>query len=679
MNQAAAFSPGGPYGSGGGGAGPSHLKQGGNGMYNLSDTPLPRYGPNGEMTVIEGRYGLRVYAAEGLRAFYTLTDHAPIELRIRQVYCRRRTGYYLPELEQRDEYAFAAQRELQMERRNGYVNFGRSEYVFNVVSANEVVLVIELLCERRLVAWTEVLMDSLGEKVRRLRHPPIDVAGAIRDFTLRSTTATIGVEAFRARWDNMGCDDDDAPPPAAQTSPSTTMSSAPAPEPEPQRPEEPPKFVPNPCDFYVDGVEGVPMNVDVSRVHVYLCEGETLGNLVLTSYQEEASPCSTPAFRCKTSVEPSPDLLVVVVVESIANGTKYVLGHAIVPVPEGAPIGNYKSRLLRGEPNMDALLPEDDNPLDYPPCLMVKYRLHSPDPRKQYRTLEQLNEDETQLIKDRAQVPVETPKQRGVRQVDMQGQFQRAHPPNTDPDAVRAYPLLTFLAPYNAKRGFFIYLSHLRGMPSTRALHKVVVTFNGKSQFTKEHDYKSDIGCPHFRDAKFVFPKAALSPFAVATLSLWRFTVTGDKATPDVEQIGHTYVPIFVSSYLRTGVWTLPWFAGPPKEDVLRKMKKHPVKDVITDCLAPPQHVLKCLEPKASVTLAIGDPLRYDELTLKYETMPTPVRIFFPDTVRHEFPYEGGRDGYFGHALSKVAGNENLVRFTERMNMLLGQQPGVNT
>jgi hypothetical protein len=479
----------------------------------------------------------------------------------------------------------------------------------------------------------------------------------------------------------MGYDGGDAEPgPApAPASTASSMSTPPKTPPPPQEPQSAPRFVPDPCDFYVDGVEGVPLNVDITRIHVYLCEGETLGNLALTVYQEENSPCSAPIFKCKLPVEPSPELLVCVTVECMYNGIKEVLGHANVPVPNGAPIGNYKSRLFRGEPTPDALLPDEDNPLDYPPAFFIKYRLHSSDPRKQYRTLEQLNEDEEVLIKDRARQPSETPKGKGIRQMDMAGHFQRGLPPPTDPDRPRVHPNVTFLAPYNPKRGFFIYISHLRGMPSTRALHKVVVSFDGKSQFTKEHDYKSDIGCPHFRDAKFVFPKAALNPFAIATFTLWRFKVDGDKATPETELIGHTYVPVFVMSFLRSGLWCLPWFEGPPKDEVLKKLKRAQAKDVITSCLEPPKHVLRCLEPKCTVTFAVGDPLRFDELTLRYETAPKPTRILFPDTVRHEFPYEGGRDGYFGHALSKVPGNENLVRFTERMNMILGQQPGVNT
>jgi hypothetical protein len=671
------------YGGGGGGGGAAaaggggrQLIPGGNGIYNLTDQPLPRYGAAGEMTVVEGRYGIRIYAAEGLRAFYTLADGAPLDLRIRQVYCRRRVGYYLPELEQRDEWSFRNSREVAMNRRNGYINFGRCEYVFNVVSANEIIIVIELLCQGQLVAWTEVLIDSLGEKVRRLRHPPIDVASALRDFTLRATTATIGVEAFRARWDHMGFDgdEDDAPSPA------------PPPPPRPRTPEEPrppppppePTTVPNPCDVYVDGVEGVPLSQELTRVSVHLCQNQNdFGPAIAIMYQTESSSSYDPQFGGKVTVPLSETTLLVLVAESTNRSTREVLGHAIIPLPRNAPIGNYKARMFRGPPVPDHLLPEYDSPLEYPPCLFIRYRLHSSRPQQTYKQLEPPREEERTLQSERKVYPVSTPRSQRISAGDMPKIFQAARAAEADATRLRVYSLITYLAPYNARRGIAFVLHNLRGMPLTRTLYKVVIAVGSKTVYTREHDFKSDVGVPRFKDAVFVFPGVPYEQFGTATLSLYQLTIDRDEGPPTVELWAHTFVPLFVAgqNFARFGKWTLPWHEGPPDPAVANRLRRGPAKETINECLE--SRLLKALVPRCTVTYSLSDPLRVREFTETYETAPWPVRILFPDTnhdaYHHEVDRQGvpTKEGMHGKRLELVHGGERPQAYTARMNAAL--------
>lgn len=653
----------------GGPNGGSILRHGGSGMYNLNDQPLLRN--PGEMHVIEGRYGIRVYAAEGLLAFHTIVDHTQINLSIKQYYCRRRTAQYLPELEQRDEWYYRTTREVNAKRRDGYVNFGRSEYVFNVVSANELVAVIELHSKGALIGWTEVLIDSLGEKVRRLRHPPIDVAGALRDFTLRATTATLGLEVFRARWDNMGIDGDEEPPPPPTPPPPTPPPPTPPPKTPPPR-TPPNEEVPNPCMLYVDAADGVPLVVQACRVLLHYCTSPNeLGPVVASSYQTLNSASISPEFKCEHLVELTDTSLVVVVLEGHDTMKSCCLGHAIIPLAVGAPVGNYTCRLRRGPPHPTVLLPDEDDILNYPPCLTVKYRLHSTSTAQRYRTLEPLQDFERNLLIERNAIPASSPRMRRMSEKDVRELFNGPRA-----DAIDA----SFIAPYNPKRGLFCIVTGTRGTPLERAVYKVVVSFGGTHYFTKEHDYTSDLGAQRFKDGPFIFRNIKYEPYGFAMFSLYRMTIDDDNQPPKVQMVAHSFTPMFLptGNYGRHGRFSVPWFDGKPSDKLLARLRNAMMKDVILGGLK--DGSIKLWKPHTTVQFATGDPCRLPEFTDKYETMKERILVMVPNTDRELFPRDDSKDGYHGKALARVHGKENPTLFTDRMNMaLLKNCPLINT
>ena len=599
--------------------------------------------------VIEGRYGLRVFAAEGLLAFHTVVDYTPINVAVRQYYCRRRIGSYLPELEQRDEYDFATVRTVSEKRRDGYVNFGRVEYIFNVVTANEIVLVVELLTKGRLIAWAEVLLESLGDKVRRLRHQPVDIAGVLRDAGLRSTTATIGLEVFRARWDEQ---EEQAPPP---------------PPPAPR--DEEPEGIPDPCTVFIDGIEGLPFNMISSRLVFYhipkvdRVKSTGIGDPVYLVYQDPGTAKDAPVFSVPYECKLGDATVLVVVLESLEAGstpTRVALGHLPIPMHKGTKQGCFITRLRRGPPDPEEILPLNDDYLNSLPCVLLKYRLEEEDRSKPYTPLVSLTVNERQIISERGPLLGDPCNPAGE---DAGALFDDPGTP------CRTYTDYSHLAPYAPQRGLFLKVEGLRGVPLERVLYKVVVSLNGKKVFTRAHDWKSDLGAPKFADEPYRFNPVPFSDRTLFYLFIYRMA---SAPLQPPEPVAWSVAQAFLlPSSGRNGRFTLPWFDGTPPDAFVMDATKSPVGSLVQEYLRNKR--ISYASPYRTITIAQGDPLRVDEFCKEYDRRAESKRLFMGNA--DPFPVDGTKDGMLGFPLAKVVDDgEAPPRYGERANRIFSQK-----
>lgn len=173
----------------------------------------------GESSLTEGRYGIQLFGVEGLdhvlscapedvslivREYVASVDEPPRTVGSRE---RSRGGVKAPALflDSRGDRTFGpgcigASRSG---RTRGQNRFKDVEVSFSVLQNRELhVFVVELYTpDGRMLAWTEITLDALGEKARPLRAAPVDVSQALKTPSLRIVPgALIGIEAFRTSW-----------------------------------------------------------------------------------------------------------------------------------------------------------------------------------------------------------------------------------------------------------------------------------------------------------------------------------------------------------------------------------------------------------------------------------------------------------------------------------------------
>jgi hypothetical protein len=691
------------------------------------------YGAPQGGSVIEGRYGLRVFAAEGLLAFNTVRDGMPMALVVRQYYCRRRIGQHYPEIEQRDECYFDAERAVTAARRDGYLNFGRPEYIFNVVAASEVILVAELVSAGRLVAWAEVVMDSLGDKARRLRHPPVDIAGALNDFTLRATSATLGMQLFRGHWDD---EPSMYPPPivqhvqpqpiivqqqpvivqqqvvqqevvqevkAATPKPPTPKAATPKPatppprertpepEPEPAPEEEPAKKKKKKKKVKKERKEEEPQELlDEDEV------ARTPSNIRIDSV--EGLPFMSRACRCRLYYH--------------LEGNKrfddrsfdnYQLDDSPVGSPQFDLIFDYAKgvdalvvvivEIFITKPVVvgHAVIPV--GPVEYRGNYACRLRRGLPD-------LTNLLPDDSHLNN----VPCAQVNYRLCSNQSAGDGYQPLHEFTKDEEKLigeRAafvfdknitplslghhdlqMPIMfrepafdnadfSSLVPFARKRDTFFKVEQLRGIDKNLALHKVFMSFNFKSSFTQTHDWASDLGAPIFLDQPMVFENVVYDQSGYVSLTLYRIDL--DDAAANPEPVAFAVAPMFADEpFLKNGRYTLPWFDGELTAKMKARLRTRPVYEVIMDSIK--DYSIDLFEPKATVTIVQGDVFRRDEFLKKYLTRPRPRVLMIPPIDLPFFPMEwgkAGKQGLHGSQLGLVMGDATEKAFSEQMNAKL--------
>jgi hypothetical protein len=182
----------------------------------------PLDGPPLAGALVEGRYVLHLRAAEGLasllqhipaRQAAALADghHLVIQLRhfVSAPEATLSGGPTLLLNERASRIFTNAPVSLNFSKRDGFALLRRTRYGFSVLPGEVPIFSVEFLIDGKTLAWTEVTGDALGERIRPLRLPPVDMARALANERARLVgNAMTVVEFTKANWHEESSDDD---------------------------------------------------------------------------------------------------------------------------------------------------------------------------------------------------------------------------------------------------------------------------------------------------------------------------------------------------------------------------------------------------------------------------------------------------------------------------------------
>lgn len=180
----------------------------------------PLASSTGESSLTEGRYGLELFAVEGLDGILTCpTEDVSIVIRefvvtieqAKELTPRANARRILQPpppttfLDSRGEHSFPAGciALKKSSRRQRSYKLKKVECSFSLLQHRELHLfVVEFYApDGRLLAWTDVSLDALGEKARPLRTGPVEAAVAMKVPQLRTIPgALLGLDTFRTSW-----------------------------------------------------------------------------------------------------------------------------------------------------------------------------------------------------------------------------------------------------------------------------------------------------------------------------------------------------------------------------------------------------------------------------------------------------------------------------------------------
>lgn len=173
----------------------------------------------GESSLTEGRYGLQVFAVDGLDAVLGGTSPSEVSVLVREYLGTveqsstsqggKRNAKSAPPsmpllmLDTRGEHSFQSGCIKSKKGHRQGLTLKKVEVAFSLLQHRELhVFVFEFYDNSgKLLCWSDVAIDSLGEKTRPLRLPPVETVQALRSAQLRAIPgALLGLETFRTSW-----------------------------------------------------------------------------------------------------------------------------------------------------------------------------------------------------------------------------------------------------------------------------------------------------------------------------------------------------------------------------------------------------------------------------------------------------------------------------------------------
>ncbi|CUI15443.1 Hypothetical protein, putative [Bodo saltans] len=485
----------------------------------------------------------------------------------------------------------------------------------------------------------------------------------------------------------------------------------------------------------IDSVVGVPLHVCCTRVVVYYASAKVDGEeqyphdaedfflrpADVVAYQTLDSSTAEPAFVSEVNLTVGRKTTAIAIVECVdpKKNVRFTLGHAVLPVNQDSNAGNYKTRLLWGDPRpshlrnvgpktieedqqhraalekydttqlnasllsrelKDALkerVPRADNRNRFWPCAYILWRADSNDRRTRYKEPGgqfPLTEDEALMARDRERIPARTPASMDVKSMDTCYKlFEQKSVPADD--------AIAYACPYNPNRGLFIAPECLRGMTTERCLYKVMIEMSVEggeqtSNFTQHHNFDSDIGVPEFLDEPFIFAKVPYSLTGVAVFRIFKMLDPSVDRPGGVMPCAWSATKLFLEDgVVRHGRFSVPLFAGVPPPRLLDELKKERIDQTIMKWTSNPptgHQKLEYLKPNCIVTFCQGDAVRSVELVDQKEPFIMDARLLLvPSKVRRQFPFQDD-EGYLEQPLSDIlpSGVSKQV-FQEEMNKQL--------
>jgi hypothetical protein len=485
----------------------------------------------------------------------------------------------------------------------------------------------------------------------------------------------------------------------------------------------------------IDSVVGAPLHVCCTRVVIYYSSAKIDGEELypqdsedfflrpadIVAYQSLDSSTTEPVFNSEVNLTIGKKTCAIAIVECVdpKKNVRFTLGHAVLPINQDSNAGNYKTRLLWGDPRpshlrsigtksieedqqhraalekydtmqlnasllsrelKDALkekVPQVDNRTRFWPGAYILWRADSNDKRLRYKEPPgqfPMGPDEAVMARDRERIPTRTPSSMDVTSMDIcQKIFEQKSVPADD--------AVAYACPYNPSRGLFMAPECLRGMTTERCLYKVMIEMSVEggeqtSNFTQRHNFDSDMGVPEFLDDPFIFAKVPYSLTGVAIFRIFKMMDPSVNQPGGIMQCAWSATKLFLEDgVVRHGRFSVPLFAGAPPPRLLDELKKERIDQTIMKWTNNPpsgQQKLEYFKPNCIVTFCQGDAARSVELVNQKEPFIMDARLLLvPSKVRRQFPFQDD-EGYLEQPLSSIlpSGVSQQV-FQEEMNKQL--------